>query len=509
MQSKFVETPVLPPIDREQSLCANVLSSGFDEARFSFLNQTVSFSTVRTIDWNYAGNGKLWVYNLNYFDFLRQPNLATTTGQELIDSWIAAEATHKDGWEPYPISLRLVNWLQFYRTAQLRVPSEVFASIRRQYAALWRKREFHLGGNHLLENAIALALTARYLNDDAGRAKADKLLLEELNEQYLPDGAHYERSIMYHLMLFWRQLELYSWIGVPGKGAGGQPSDLLNMLEASLPLQLAWAATMITPAGIYPHFNDSTEGIAPSWRAVQNYATSLGLLVPSEGAELANKNGGDGAGYRHWTHNGMDLWIDAGAIGPDYIPGHAHADNLNFVLHLDGVPLIIDPAISTYEKNERRAWERSTKAHNTVTIKDGQNSSDVWGGFRVGKRARTTITTDKRYELTASHTGFFPIIHTRHFSLDAFSGRLTLSDHLSSPAEPAVARLHFAPGYKPEVIGDTIKTNVCELLVEGGSEIKCFEYQAATGWNCLVNGIGVEIHFKSSIKLEIVPFQTE
>ncbi|MCX8212261.1 MAG: alginate lyase family protein [Lewinella sp.] len=502
VQGEVFENLVLPPLSTPLGACAVQLPVRYTKAGFSFLNQSVHFPSFGEIDWNYAANGKLWVYNLNYFEYLRQPDLDYATGEQLINAWVDAEASHLDGWEPYPISLRLVNWLQFYRAANRQVPDKVQASIRRQYAALHRKREFHLGGNHLFENAIALALTARYLNDGPGRKKADKLFLAELSEQYLSDGAHYERSIMYHLILLWRQLDLYSWVGAPAgwdnKGKSSSPSLLFTTLRKSLTAQLSWAAAMITPAGHYPHFNDSTYGIAPDWSVVKDYAAALGLK-----AELPLEEG-EASGYRHWSHNGLDLWIDAGAIGPDYIPGHAHADNLNFVLHLNGEPIIIDPAISTYEKNPRRALERSTAAHNTVTVNNDQNSSDVWGGFRVGKRARTTIKTDDNFRLKASHDGFSGTVHTRHFTLEKTDNRLTISDDLSGSVQSGVVRLHFASGQAPVVKGGVITMKSCEVNIEGATEISSFSYKAAAGWNCLVDAVGVEMKFQTSVKFEVV-----
>lgn len=502
VQNPVFENPVLPPLGTSLRNCITKLPVRYTEAGFSFLNQTVNFPSAEEIDWNYAANGKLWVYNLNYFEYLRQPGLNPDTGEQLINAWINAEAIHLDGWEPYPLSLRLVNWLQFYRAANRQIPDSVQASIRRQYASLRRKREFHLGGNHLFENAIALALTARYLNDEPGRQQADKLLLAELKEQYLSDGAHYERSIMYHLILLWRQLDLYSWVGAlegwDDKWEASNPSLLLTALRKSLTAQLSWAAEMVTPAGDYPHFNDSTDGIAPDWSVVKDYATTLGLQAESPTEK------GEASGYRHWSHKVLDLWIDAGAIGPNYIPGHAHADNLNFVLHLNGEPIIIDPAISTYEKNARRALERSTAAHNTVTINDDQNSSDTWGGFRVGKRARTTIKVNDDFRLIASHDGFSGTVHTRHFGLNMANDRLTIVDVLSGAEESGVARLHFAPSQAPVVKDDAIFTKSCDLYIEGATEVSLFAYKAAAGWNRLVDAVGVEIKFQTNVKVEMV-----
>jgi uncharacterized heparinase superfamily protein len=502
VQGQVSENPVLPPLSTPLRDCGTKLPVRYTKAGFSFLNQTVHFPFFGEIDWNYADNGKLWTYNLNYFEYLRQPGLDPDTGTQLINAWIDAETTHLDGWEPYPLSLRLVNWLQFYRAANRQVPARVQASIRRQYAVLRSKREFHLGGNHLFENAIALALTARYLNDEAGRQQADTLFLAELSEQYLSDGAHYERSIMYHLILLWRQLDLYSWVGAlegwDDRWQPSKPSLLFTTLRKSLTAQLSWATAMITPGGHYPHFNDSTDGIAPNWSVVKDYATALGLK-----AELPVQQG-ETSGYRHWSHSNFDLWIDAGAIGPDYIPGHAHADNLNFVLYLNGEPVIIDPAISTYEKNPRRALERSTAAHNTVTVNEGQNSSDVWGGFRVGQRARTTIKTDDNFRLKASHDGFSGTVHTRYFTLEKADNRLTISDYLTGKFTDGVARLHFAPSQAPVVKGGVITTKSCAVNIEGATEISLFNYKTAAGWNRLVDAVGVAIKFQNSVKIEAV-----
>ncbi len=49
---------------------------------------------------------------------------------------------------------------------------------------------------------------------------------------------------------------------------------------------------------------------------------------------------------------------------------------------------------STYNIGERRDVEREYHvAHNTVAY-NGQNSSEVWGGFRVADRARITKTEE-------------------------------------------------------------------------------------------------------------------
>src|SRR5699024_4625487 len=104
------------------------------------------------------------------------------------------------------------------------------------------------------------------------------------------------------------------------------------------------------------------------------YAEKLNLSVKNKALKES--------GYRKFDDEDFEIFMDVGQIAPNYQPGHSHADNLNFILHFQGRPLLVDTGISTYEKNERRQLERSTHSHNTVTI-DGKNSTDVWSGFRA------------------------------------------------------------------------------------------------------------------------------
>ena len=97
--------------------------------------------------------------------------------------------------------------------------------------------------------------------------------------------------------------------------------------------------------------------------------------------------------------------IDFGAIGPSYIPGHAHADTFNFVINYNDKPFIVDLGTSTYEANELRLDERSTKAHNTVEY-NNTNSSEIWSSFRVGSRASITKLKAIENGWEASHDGY-------------------------------------------------------------------------------------------------------
>src|SRR5690606_15074754 len=67
-----IEFSCFPP-DREFYLGEN---------EFRFLNQVKNFGEI--IDWNFSGYGKLWTYNLEYFEFLHQTNISFEEKKRLI-----------------------------------------------------------------------------------------------------------------------------------------------------------------------------------------------------------------------------------------------------------------------------------------------------------------------------------------------------------------------------------------------------------------------------------------
>jgi hypothetical protein len=87
------------------------LDSYLGNDAFRFLNITHQFN--EDIDWNFNNYGKLWTYNLNYFDFLNQKGIVKDEGMKLIENYLKNEKKLIDGKAPYPISLRGKNWIKF------------------------------------------------------------------------------------------------------------------------------------------------------------------------------------------------------------------------------------------------------------------------------------------------------------------------------------------------------------------------------------------------------------
>src|SRR5690606_18409087 len=67
--------------------------------------------------------------------------------------------------------------------------------------------------------------------------------------------------------------------------------------------------------------------------------------------------------------------------------------------------VIVNGGTSCYGTSIRRLRERGTAAHSTVEIA-GQNSSEVWSGFRVGRRARPFGVAVSESSVCCSHDGY-------------------------------------------------------------------------------------------------------
>src|SRR5262249_36972309 len=149
--------------------------------------------------------------------------------------------------------------------------------------------------------------------------------------------------------------------------------------------------------GELPNFNDSTKAGASSPGLLNEYAKQLN--VHAGNVSLSD------SGYRKFSFSKYELILDAGNIMPSYNPGHTHADMLSFCMNINDRQVIVDCGISTYESNSRRNYERSTAAHNTISI-NGMNQSDVWASFRIGRRAKIIEQSSKENFFSATIKGF-------------------------------------------------------------------------------------------------------
>ncbi len=436
--------------------------------QFKFLNQA-RILTARG-GWNDAGIEKLWLYNLHYFDDLNasQADERIEWHQVLIERWLIENPpTLGNGWEPYPTSLRIVNWVKWLINGNAAVPG-MLESLALQASWLAKRLEWHLLGNHLFVNAKALVFAGLFFEGPKAAAwlrTGLKIIKDELPEQVLVDGGNFERSPMYHAIFLEDLLDL---LNMAGMYANQVPTTLLVQWRGAVFRMLDWLKGMTHPDGQIVLFNDAALGIAATVDELTAYAGRV-LGTDSLLSDLPRRyvpgNNRGGLQLSHWADSGYIRMecadavaiLDVAPIGPDYLPGHAHADTLSFELSVFGQRVIVNGGTSRYGLGPERLRERQTASHSTVEV-GGQSSSDVWGGFRVARRAYPFDLVVSEHpnvlSVACSHDGYKRLqgepVHRRSWQLGP--NHIEVTDSVSGSGWPAVARYILHPDVDVELV---------------------------------------------------------
>jgi uncharacterized heparinase superfamily protein len=301
-------------------------------------------------------------------------------------------------------------------------------------------------GNHLFINAKALLYAcALFKLQEETRIykKAISIINEEINEQFLEDGAHFELSPMYHSLAMEDLLDLLS---ISDQLPFNFPKEVI---KEKFQKGMQWLQTMIYNNEELAHFNDCANGIAPKFSQLVKYASELGIVVPNLSVPKFSYH--KSSGFFVFKDNDFHLITDLGKVGPDYLPGHAHADTLSFELAIKGHRVIVNSGTSVYGSTKERLRQRGTSAHSTIQI-DTQDSSEVWSGFRVANRAvpfdiNVNNSRDGLMSITASHDGYKRIltspIHKREFIYSNTSWEI--NDQISGLGNQVVSRYFIHP----------------------------------------------------------------
>lgn len=439
-------------------------AEGLERGEFRFLNSAKTFSGP--IAWKNPEQSYLWDFNLHYFEYIHcvasRPGGADRV-RGWMREWIAGNPCPREpGWHPYTTSLRTMNWVRFF----LAHPDggvahdDLLRSLYAQLLFLESNLEKHLLANHLLENGRALLFGGLFFSGkdaDRWRAVGARILADEIDEEYLPQGGHYERSPMYHCILLEGLLETAQLLHAAGSPPAWLP-ELLRMCD--------WLWKIRTPDGWYPLFNDAAFGIsAPPDHLLETAGRHFGWIPPAPAAlsdcdQLCVMRTGS------WY-----CAIDGAEIGPSYNPGHAHSDNFTFELFFDGRPVVVDSGTHHYDRDAARLDERRTAAHNTVVV-NGIEQSDVWGSFRVGRRSNPgRVTWREQPAGTLIFEGEYQnavepasrIAHQRTVRLDETDGLLVEDTLTGRGMLNAASYLHLAPGWSAEADGPGLRLRLGTL----------------------------------------------
>lgn len=430
---------------------------------FRFLNHSKIFFDGH-IDWHCQDMPKLWRYNLHYFDYVCDAALPTSAAAHLLADWIAhCPQGTPEAWEPYTVSLRIVNWVKAF-LERMPPKEEWLQSLYVQ--ALWLEQniEYHFLANHYLKNGVALFFAGVFFEGRESERWLQmglKILREEIDEQFLSDGGHFERSPMYHSISVVDYLDVLNLMMSSSQTMAFTEMDHFKVKTAQA---LAFLHDICLPDGEIPLFNDSAFKIAPSPSRIFEYARQTIEYDPPEqdiglsGCEKAE------SGYYVLRKGGDMMVLDCGPIGPDYNPAHAHCDTLSYELSLNGRRVIVDSGVYDYEPSSQRAYARSTKAHNTVVV-DGLEQSEIWGVFRVARRAkplfaRLTPLGDGHMQFDGAHDGYrrLPgkVIHQRFVEFDGSASWIVKDEIQGGATHRVESYIHLHPDCTTTQTGQTV-----------------------------------------------------
>lgn len=423
----------------------------FREGRFSLGGAPVAASSP---PWEGAGRERLWQYRLHYCSFARAAALAGIAAYRrrakawLLDWVLQHPPGSSVAWEPYPVARRLLHWPLLLCAGEREAgDGRLWASYRAQAAWLARNQEYDLQANHLLTGLCAQAVSESLLE---GQATPSTLaaIAAEIEEQFLADGGHYERSPHYHAVLLGDLLDLRALA-----------PESATILEEPLPHLAGFLLGVCHSDGEVGLFQDSMleEHSPPTGLA----ALTKALIGRPVTTQPANRFSGF---FCMGKAEGLSSLAFVGPPGPAYQPGHAHGGCLGFECSWQGRRIVVHPGVHGYGGSPYRAYNRSTRAHNTVVV-NGREQLECWGDFRVGRRYRSWLqawrNSDAGRYLCARHDGFRPYTHMRHF-LSLTEGGLVIRDEIVGPGDMEVESfLHLHPEIEAQVtehgwlLGDT------------------------------------------------------
>ncbi len=458
-------------------------------------------------DFRIAGDAK-WVWELNRHHHLVVLGRAYRYTGDLryarcvlqhMESWLdqCPRGTGMNWRSPMELAIRLINWvwaLELIRPSGL-LRRELGGRI--EAAAQWhldgitrRYSRYSSANNHLVGEAAGAFIGSACFHWLPGAAKriekSRAILLQEIESQTGGDGVHRELALGYHLFV----LQFFVLCGILARKQG---RDFPDAYWTRLEKMFEFVAALVE-GGRPPIFGDCDDGYVLDLGEGPTDARSLlavggalfnradfkalagGVSEPAfwllnelpdaaSDAEPARDIGApiesrafEDAGYyllqcgHRDSDDRISVTFDGAPLGFGAIAAHGHADALSFTLRAGGEDILVDPG--TYDYFTHREWRdyfRSTRAHNTITI-DDRDQSDMLGLFLWGRRAtvrRLAWDDHKTHTIVAAeHDGYqgapCRATHRRSLRLDASTRKLHISDDIIAAAPCRVGfYLHF------------------------------------------------------------------
>lgn len=391
LRRKFEITRFSPAlVDKARKNAERIVSAGFEAITFNFNNSEQRMLCNR-IKWNSSDYGwldkpeKLWLYKLNYFDWLFDNKLNLQVAEYAILDWICKNADSRaETWEPYPMSRRLISWVKWLKKNEKNLIVStvkcISEAIECQLNRLFRDIEYHIQANHVITNLQAILAAVDYLLSQNFALHKDfkKIadeLINQLNLQFFADGGHFERSPMYHVEMMAAVEDIKDTLERLVKRQQikhvlvMQMQFTLSLCVKKLARMQIWLSKLTHPDGKVAMFGDSA-AVAGNL----NYEPKLVELLKESGFFIYRKKP-------------IYFVLSVSAPSPSFQPGHSHCDALSFELSFQNKKIITDTGCGSYQNFEVREHCRKSLSHNIPQI-EHLDQSEMYDCFKVGARAQ-------------------------------------------------------------------------------------------------------------------------
>jgi len=423
---------------------------------------------------------------------------------------------------PLELAIRLINWsyaLELIRPSQLLSGSRTrqiattvdyhLRSITHHYS------HYSSANNHLIGEAAGVFIASSYFvslhKTPFYRLQSKEILLQEIHNQIYRDGGSREQAIGYHLFV----LELFLLAGLVARNTDNDfPKDYWDRLEK----MLEFTGALSEGGNHLPMFGDCDDGYVLDLGDKDDKARSLlGLgavifrrndfkawskrcresifwLLGKEGIdryqqmdiaksqELNRSRSFPKTGYyllqsgKYGEPDQISVTFDCGELGLGTLAAHGHADALSFTLRAGGEDIFVDSGTYDYFTYPQwRKYFRGTRAHNTVTIDDA-DQSEMQELFLWGRKAQARCL---RWEpnpnggkVVGIHDGYTNIPgfvrHSRSISLNGGESRVLVEDMIIGTGQHR-ASLYFHLAETCKIHRDCHRHNKFIIKFPGGT----------------------------------------
>lgn len=391
-------TRTFTPYDPTHSLIRVPAPSFYecDTAEAILSGRVMGQDTGYPFDWKIDPDGLLeWRHFLHRHHFFRPlvralaqdgKRIHADALTERITTWITTNPVPvgsnggaSPAWETLSVAFRLREWL-WAASVLWDHPSLGPSGQRLILRSLWEHARHlmdHRGhpNNWRLIEAASLALVGllfpEFLEADGWSREGLTRLVREMDQQFLPDGVHFEISPLYHALCVQACLEVLLVLKTSGQRFTGLSSKRVLGL-------FSYLAALHRPDFSWPAINDSS-GATGEYRELMRAAGEEferpDLVWIGSGGRLGRapkrmQHDFPHAGIRI-DRSGYDrdaLWclFRAGPAGA----AHVHQDVLSIELTALGRPWLVDPGVSGYAPGPLTTYYRSARAH-TMVVVDG------------------------------------------------------------------------------------------------------------------------------------------